>query len=109
MTITLFIVSLIGLSVLIVSKVFEIKVRKIDFLVNAFHKGDARIHAGIDHAYFYYNRYKKIASLFVFDFLPSYLYEMLVKMKDYTSKKYYSKTDDFRGKRVLRNTGSVSF
>ena len=30
-------------------------------------------------------------------------------MKDYVSKKYYSTGDGFRGRRVLRSNGSVSF
>jgi len=97
------------LASLVGSKVFEIKVRKIESLSSIFAKGDEQIHKLIDLAIFKYNRYKKIAHIFVFEFIPSYIYELLVKMKDYVSKKYYSSADGFRGRRVLRTNGSVSF
>lgn len=109
MTTILFFVSLFVLSALIGSKVFEIKVRKIDSLSNLFAKGDEKIHKIIELCNFKYNRYKKIAHIFVFEFLPSYAYEILVKMKDYVSKRYYSSADGFRGRRILRSNGSVSF
>lgn len=109
MAIILFIVSLCVICSLIGSKVFEIKIRKIHFLSDTFTKGDEKIHQYIDIVIFKYNRYQKIANLFVFDFLPSYLYEVLVRMKDYVSKRYYSAGDGFRGRRILRTNGSVSF
>ncbi|KND48191.1 MAG: hypothetical protein AB201_01170 [Parcubacteria bacterium C7867-006] len=109
MTTILFFVSLFVLASLVGSKVFEIKVRKIESLSSIFAKGDEQIHKLIDLAIFKYNRYKKIAHIFVFEFIPSYIYELLVKMKDYVSKKYYSSADGFRGRRVLRTNGSVSF
>ncbi len=110
MTTTLvFIVSLCAIFGLLASKVFEIKVKKIGFLSRIFTKGDEKINQGIALGVFKYNRYKKIANLFIFDFLPSYAYELLVKMKDYVAKKYYSAGDDFRGRRILRSNGSVSF
>ena len=88
---------------------FEIKIRKIHFISNLFAKGDQGIHAYTDLVVFKYNRYKKITNIFIFEFLPSYLYELLVRMKDHVSKKYYSAGDGFRGRRVLRSNGSVSF
>ena len=106
---TLFIVSMLGLAGTIASKVFELKVRKIHLLSNTFKKGDDKIHQLIDSIVFKYNRYKTITNLFVFDFLPRFVYEILVKMKDYVSKKYYQAGDEFRGRRVLKSTGSVSF
>ncbi len=109
MTTILFFVSLFVMVSLVGSKVFELKVRKIHSLSNLFAKGDEMIHQLIDLGVFKYNRYKKIAHIFVFEFLPSYAYELLVKMKDYVSKKYYSSADGFRGRRVLRANGSVSF
>ena len=109
MTTILFIISLIALSGLLASKIFEIKIRKIHFLAQAFIKGDEKIHEFIDVLVFKYNRYKKISNLFLFDFLPGYSYEILVRMKDYVAKKYYSAGDEFRGRRVLRSNGSVSF
>ena len=109
MTTILFFVSLFVLASLIGSKVFEIKVRRIDFLSSVFAKGDERLHQLIDLVVFKYNRYKKISHIFIFEFIPSYAYELLVRMKDYVSKKYYSAGDGFRGRRVLRSNGSVSF
>jgi hypothetical protein len=108
MTTILFIISLIGLFALIGSKIFELKVRKIHFTSKMFVKGDLKIHQTMDFIISKYHLYKKIASLFLFDFLPSYLYEILVKLKDYVAKKYYSTSDGFRGRRILRSNGSVS-
>lgn len=107
-TITLFLISMFVLAGLLASKAFEIKVRKIDFLVNLFLKGDKMIRAFGDLLVFKYNRYKKISNIFIFDFLPSYLYELLVKMKDYVAKKYYNAGDNIRGRRILKSNGSVS-
>lgn len=56
-----------------------------------------------------YQLWKKIAYLFIFNFLPSYAYELLVKMKDYVYKKYYESQSKLKGnKRMLRTNGSVS-
>jgi hypothetical protein len=107
-TITLFLISMFVLAGLVGSKIFEIKVRRIDFLVNLFIKGDKLIHRLGDILIFKYNRYKKILNIFIFDFLPSYLYELLVKMKDYVAKKYYNAGDSIRGRRILKSNGSVS-
>lgn len=106
---TLFIVSFVGLFLLLALKAFEIKVRKIHFLSNTFSKSDEFIYSVIEFLVFKYNRYKKISNIFIFEFIPSYIYELLVRAKDYVAKKYYSVGDDFRGRRVLRNRGSVSF
>ena len=94
---------------LVASKVFEVKVKKIHFLSNVFSKGDQIIHKAIDFGVFKYNRYRMISNIFLFEFLPSYLYELLGKSKDYVSKKYYSAGDSFRGRRILKSSGSVSF
>ena len=108
-TILVFILSFVGLSLMIGAKIFQLKVRKIDFLHTLSSRSDARIHDALAFLVRKYTLYKKIARLFVFDFLPSYLYELLVKAKDYVSKKYYQFGTEFQGRRVLRNTGSVSF
>ncbi len=107
--ITIFLVSMFAMSFLILSKAVEVKTDRAHFVSSIFKKGDERVHALIDLVIFKYNRYKKISNIFVFEFLPSYLYEMLVKSKDYVSKKYYSAGNEFRGKRMLRSNGSVSF
>ncbi len=109
MTIITFFVSFCAIVLLVSVKVFEIKVKKINFLSNIFLRGDIKINNLIAVLVYKYNRYKKISQIFVFEFLPSYAYEILVKMKDYVSKKYYSAGDEFRGRRVLRSNGSVSF
>lgn len=93
---------------LIASKIFEIKVRRIDSLVNLFIAGDKKIHEFRDFLIFKYNRYRKIVHIFIFEFLPSYLYELLVKLKDYVAKKYYQAGTSFSGRRVLKSNGSVS-
>ena len=105
---TLFVISFGGIGVMVGSKIFEIKVKKIEVLVRLWSKGDAKIHQLIEKAIFKYNRYRKITHIFIFDFLPSYAYELSVRLKDYISKKYYEAGDKFRGRRILRDNGSVS-
>ncbi len=109
MTIIIFLVSFFVISAIFTSKVFEIKNAKAHFLSRAFSMGDVKLNQLINFSIFKYNRYKKISNIFIFEFLPSFAYELLVKMKDYVSKKYYSAGDEFRGRRVLRSNGSVSF
>ena len=105
----LFIISFLGILLMVGSKVFQIKVRKIKFLNFLSLKGDAFLRKWIGFGIGKYSLYRKIARLFVFDFLPSYVYEQLVSAKDYVAKKYYQLGTEFQGRRVLRNTGSVSF
>jgi len=107
--ITLFIVSLCAICLLIGFKIFELRVRKVHTVAGFMARGDAWIHRRIDQGIYLYNRWKKIGRIFLFDFLPSYAYEILVKLKDYVSKKYYAAGNDFRGRRILRSNGSVSF
>ncbi len=109
MTIILFLVSLFALFFMLAYKAFEIKVKKINFISNLSRRADNQIDNLIEVVVFKYNRYRKISQIFVFEFMPSYTYELLVKTKDYVSKRYYSAGDEFRGRRVLRSNGSVSF
>ncbi|MES3004511.1 MAG: hypothetical protein V4690_00185 [Patescibacteria group bacterium] len=104
-----FISSFLAILFMIARKVVEIKVGQTHFFSKLFVKGDERIHKIAAFFIYKYNRYKKISNIFVFEFLPSYLYEILVKSKDYVSKKYYTAGDGFRGRRILRSNGSVSF
>ena len=106
---TLFFVSLFALLGMVVSKAVEIKVGKVHFLSNLYDKGDHKIHAFADRIVATYERYQKIAQIFVSEFIPGLLYELLTKTKDWVSKKYYESADHFRGKRILKSTGSVSF
>lgn len=104
----LFIGSFFALTFLILLRALENKMGKVAFLERIFEKGDAYINSVIDGAVLRYNYYKKVAHIFVFDFLPSLLYEFLVKSKDYVAKRYYNAGNEFRGRRLLRNDGSVS-
>ncbi|KND49120.1 MAG: hypothetical protein AB198_02895 [Parcubacteria bacterium C7867-003] len=108
MALTSFIVSFVALASLIALKLFETKVRKIGVLERAFIKGDTLISSGIDWMFLRYNYYKKVGHIFVFDFIPSLAYEVLVKLKDKVAKRYYNAGNEFRGRRILRSDGSVS-
>ena len=105
----LFFVSLFAMFLMVISKALEMKLGKTHFVSKLFLLGDQRVHALIDAIVYKYNRYKKISNIFLFEFLPSYTYEILVRMKDFVAKKYYSAGDGFRGRRILRSNGSVSF
>ena len=107
-TTIVFFVSLFAILAMLGSKVFEIKVRKIQKLADFYKRGDAKIHQLIEKGIAKYNLYRKIAHIFVFEFLPSYAYELTTKLKDFIAKKYYEMGDKFRGRRVLRDNGAVS-
>src|SRR6185369_2262799 len=100
MTIIFFYLSLFVMVGLVASKIFEIKVRKINFLANIFGRGDRRINQATDTAVYKYNRYKKITQIFIFEFLPTLIYEFLVKMKNYVSRKYYEAGQGVRGQKA---------
>ncbi|MBI4155882.1 MAG: hypothetical protein HY507_01450 [Candidatus Zambryskibacteria bacterium] len=106
---TIFIISMFAICLQLGAKVFEVKVSKIHFLSKLLEKGDKKIHQLIGRTISKYHHYKKIANIFIFDFLPRFLYEMLVQTKDFVAKKYYEAGNDFRGRRILKSTGSVSF
>jgi hypothetical protein len=99
------------MSAMVVSKAVELKMGRNHSLSNIFKVGDESIHRIIDSLVFLYNRYRMISRIFFFEFLPSYAYELLTRLKDKVSQKYYSYStgDGFRGRRVLRSNGSVSF
>lgn len=107
--ITLFFLSLVGMFALFGLKSFDLKVGRIHFWHNISEKGDAEIHNLIEKVIYNYNRSKKISRIFVFEFLPAYIYEQLGKLKDKIAKKYYAAGEGFRGRRILRSNGSVSF
>ena len=109
MAITLFYSALAGLVLLFGWKAFEIKVRRIEAVSKRLELADAKIHGWMYSVVYAYNHSKKIGRVFFSEFLPAYAYEILTKLKDRVSKKYYSMGDSFRGRRVLRADGSVSF
>lgn len=107
----IFSVSLFVMLSIILSKVVELKMGREHGLTSVFKVGDNVIHRVAGYVVFRYNRYRMISRIFLFEFLPSYAYELLIKLKDRISKKYYSYSagDGFRGRRALRSDGSVSF
>lgn len=108
MTNILFIGSFLVLSSLIVLRVIENRIGGVTFLSNLFDRGDVFISNTINGFILRYNYFKKVGHIFVFDFIPSFIYEMLVKSKDYVARRYYNAGNEFRGRRLLRNDGSVS-
>lgn len=109
MTTIIFFVSMFFLALIAGLRAYQLKVREIGFLSSFYLKGDLFLNNVVDSIIYKYNRWKKISQIFLFEFLPSLLYENLVKAKDFVSKKYYENGDKFRGRRVLRSHGSVSF
>lgn len=109
MTILTFFISLFFIVLIAGLKAYDLKVRRLSFLQNMYGSSDRKINEFFELVIYKYNWVRKVSNIFVFEFLPSYLYETLVKMKDYVSKKYYESGDKFRGRRVLRSNGSVSF
>lgn len=109
MTTTIFLFSFLAMALLVSSKLTEIKTGRAHFVSSTIRKGDEKIHDVSHILVLKYMRYKKISQIFIFEFLPSYTYEILTKLKDYVSKKYYSAGEGIRGRRVLRTNGSVSF
>ena len=69
----IFFISMFVLGGMLTSKVFEIKVRKIDFLSDAFTKGDEKIHKSIEIVTSNYKRWKVIVNIFIFDFIPRFM------------------------------------
>lgn len=109
MTIYTFFISFGVIVTIALLKAIDLKIKNIDSLSNFFKSSDRKIERAFEYLIIKYNWLKKISNIFIFEFLPSYLYENLVKMKDYVSKKYYESGDKIRGRRVLRSNGSVSF
>lgn len=109
MVIYIFYSSLIALILMLLSKIVEIKVDNFNFWSNFSKRTDFFIDKIIDSVYKRVRLYRKIAYLFVFEFLPSYMYENTVKLKDFIYKKYYASADSLRAnKKILRSNGSVS-
>ncbi len=109
MTTITFFVSFFVLLLISALRAYQLKVGEINFLTNFYVRSDSFLNNILDSIIYSYNRWRKISNIFVFEFLPSLLYENLVKAKDYVSKKYYENGDRYRGRRVLRSHGSVSF
>ncbi len=109
MTILTFFVSLFVILLIASLKAYDLKIGRLNFLQNIYGASDQKINQIFEFFIRRYNWVIKVSNIFIFEFLPSYLYETLVKMKDHVSKKYYESGDRFRGRRVLRSNGAVSF
>ena len=71
--------------------------------------GDQKVHNIIHIVTEKYRFYKKVATIFIFEFLPAYAYRKLIELKDYVYKKYYLSASNLKGeKRMLRSSGTVS-
>lgn len=103
-----FIVSFAVIVFLILLKAFQTRFGEFSFIKNTLVKTDEKLEGMMYSLVMRYNYYKKVSAIFVFDFLPSLAYEMLVKMKDGVARRYYNSGNEFRGRRVLRSDGSVS-
>lgn len=108
MTTTFFIGSFIAICAMIGAKILESYTGKVSVISVFFDRTDNLIYRFIDLSIYKYNRWKKISKIFLFEFLPVYIYEQAAKLKNYMAKKYYMTGDELRGKKNLRNTGSVS-
>lgn len=109
MTITVFISSFVALLAMIGTKMIEQKLGSFPLWTRLVSRTDEVVHDAVNRIIGKYQLWKKITYLFVFNFLPSYAYELLVKMKDYVYKKYYESQSKLKGnKRMLRANGSVS-
>lgn len=109
MTTTVFISSFVALLAMLGTKMIEQKLGSFPLWTRLVSKTDEVVHDIMSRLLAKYQLYKKIAYLFIFNFLPSYAYELLVKMKDYVYKKYYESQSRLKGnRRMLRTNGSVS-
>lgn len=109
MTTTVFISSFVALLAMIGTKMIEQKLGSFPLWTRLVSRTDEVVHDIMSRLLAKYQLWKKIAYLFVFNFLPSYAYELLVKMKDYVYKKYYESQSKLQGnRRMLRANGSVS-
>ncbi len=105
----IFFTSIIVMFFVSMLRAYQLRVGQVGFLSSLYLKGDMFLNKVFEYLTYKYNRWKMIGQIFIFEFLPSLLYENLVKAKDFVSKKYYENGDKFRGRRVLRSHGSVSF
>src|SRR5690349_20031592 len=95
---TLFLASCVGMILMIGWKIFERKVRKIDFVSHTFTRGDDMIRGWERGMKERYELGKKIIHVFIFDFLPLYAYRHFNRMKDYIARIYSIMEDQIRGK-----------
>ncbi len=107
MTTIFFVVSFIALICLILFRVIQNNFN-LSFLSRIYTKTDSIMESVISSIFLKYNYFKKVGQIFVFEFLPALVYEFLVKSKDYVARRYYNSANEFRGRRMLRNDGSVS-
>jgi hypothetical protein len=106
---SLFYISFSCITVMLGIKLIEKHRGEISWWASLIDRADARIHRFLRMLEGKYRLWKKISGIFIFEFLPAYLFEQVVKLKDYLYKKYHTSAGSLKGeKRMLRNTGSVS-
>lgn len=106
---TLFISSFVGIAIMLGSKLAEERFGKFHWWSKIAAWADQKVHSAIHIIVEKYKFYKKVVSIFVFEFLPAYAYRKLIELKDYVYKKYYSSANNLKGeKRMLRSNGTVS-
>lgn len=109
MTTTVFISSFVALLAMIGTKMIEQRLGSFPLWTRLVSRTDEVVHDVMNRIVTKYQLWKKIVYLFVFNFIPAYAYELLVKMKDYVHKKYYESQSKLKGnRRMLRTNGSVS-
>lgn len=102
----LFFVSLLSIVSMVAFKAFDLKLGFVSKTMSFF---DIKAHAFRVYIEKKIKLYRKIIYLFLFDFVPAYLYEKSVSLKDYLYKKYYESTSNLKGNRkILKSSGSVS-
>ena len=106
---SVFYISFVGIFGMITFKAVESRMGKVQIWSRYMGAADARVHIWRQKLTAKYQLWKKIAYLFVFEFLPAYAYRQVVRLKDYLYKKYYESSEKFKGeKRMLKSNGSVS-
>lgn len=109
MTTIIFFVSFFALLLLGAFRAYQMKMGPVKSVTDFYTRCDLYLNKMIESIFYKYKRWSNISHIFFFEFLPSLVYEVLVKSKDFVSRKYYENGDRFRGRRALRSHGSVSF
>ena len=104
-----FYISFVCLCFMLTFKMIEGRVGEIGWWARMRKVWDDRMHVWREKLWATWTLWKKIAYLFVFEFLPAYAYKQTLKLKDYFYKKYYESAERMKGeKRMLKSNGSVS-
>jgi hypothetical protein len=106
---SLFISSFAAITFMLASKLAEARFGEFHWWSKMASWGDQKVHGVMTVVVQKYQLYRKIAYIFIFEFLPAIAYHKTIELKDYLHKKYYTSSVSLRGeKRMLRSSGSVS-